>query len=941
MKIDVIRSGGQSQGGLDQSGGTLSGPLMLSRNPQLPLEAATKAYIDAELQTLNASNFTTGTLAIARLPVFSGDVSNEAGSNTINLSNSGVTAAEYGKIVVNEKGRVTNGTVLAGSDIPNIGFDKIISDKPSTLNGYGITDGVPVSGVLMTGALNLSSNPSTSENLVTKQYVDGMVNSLSSAKTGDIVRKSYSTTPVGFLKCNGAEVDKTTYADLYAIVGETNNSYNVIGSGKPWCKQYEFNNSQSVDVGPWSTGTALPVNLMYHSAFVTKNRVYLCGGYSGTTIVSTVYTAVINIDGTLGAWTTSTSLPGVVGYAQAIVTKNRVYLLGGSNDTVYLSTVYTAPINVDGTLGAWTTSASLPGTLSGSQAILTKKYVYMLGGSAVQGTAVSTVYRAPINSDGTLGTWTTDTSLPGALGYSQAITTKNRIYLLGGWSGGSAVSTVYTAPINSDGTLGTWATGTSIPNTVTFSQSVVTKNRVYLLGGINISSVYLSTVYTAPINDDGTLGTWTTGTALPGILGHSQTIVTKNKIYMIGGYNSATTSIVYVANFSGGMNDYSVYFNEDTTNYMMSGSGKPWQQQYQINTTQTGDITGWSTGTALPITLSGSAVIMTKNRVYLMGGYNGTGSVSSVYTAPINADGTLGAWSTTTSLPGVISSAEAFVTKNRVYVLSGYIGTPYTNPVATVYTAPINSDGTLGAWTTGTSLPVALQELASVVTKNRVYLIGGYSSGFTVASVYTAPINADGTLGTWVSATSLPQVMRGVNLVVTKNRIYVIGGYNDGNSLTAVYSATITMDGVIGPWVTGPTLPIGIFKSQTIVTKNRVYLLGGCTTSAAISSVYISTISDEGILGSWVAGTALPGALYASSSVVTKNRIYLLGGLYNFGNYSTSVVYTAVVSEGLNDYSPYYDGTVTPLEPANPSTLFKLPDMSAIDVNGLYHYIKY
>ena len=215
MKIDTIKSGGQSQGGLDNAGGTLSGPLKLSRDPQVPMEAATKRYVDTALSNLSASNIVSGTLPIARLPAFSGDITSEAGSNNMVLSNTGIALGEYGKIVVDAKGRATNGTGLGNSDIPNFNFNKITSDKPSTLEGYGITDGISVSGATITGALNLSGNPTTNEHLVPKQYVDGMLNNLSSAKTGDVVRKAYSSTPTGFLKCNGAEVSKTTYADLY------------------------------------------------------------------------------------------------------------------------------------------------------------------------------------------------------------------------------------------------------------------------------------------------------------------------------------------------------------------------------------------------------------------------------------------------------------------------------------------------------------------------------------------------------------------------------------------------------------------------------------------------------------------------------------------------------------------------------------------------------
>ena len=153
-------------------------------------------------------------------------------------------------------------------------------------------------------------------------------------------------------------------------------------------------------------------------------------------------------DGTLGAWTTSNSLPATVAVSQAIVTKNRVYLLGGYTNNSRSFTVHTAPINPDGTLGEWPTStSSLPANVSLSQAIVTKTQVYLLGG-IINGSYSNAVYTAPINPDGTLGAWAMYDSLPANVYDSQAIVTKTQVYLLGGRIDDYHSSTVYTAPIN-------------------------------------------------------------------------------------------------------------------------------------------------------------------------------------------------------------------------------------------------------------------------------------------------------------------------------------------------------------------------------------------------------------------------------------------------------------------------------------------------------------
>lgn len=74
---------------------------------------------------------------------FTGDVTGSGnGSIALTLANSGVTAGTFTKVTVNTKGIVTTGSQLAASDIPALDWSKITSGKPTTLAGYGITDGV-------------------------------------------------------------------------------------------------------------------------------------------------------------------------------------------------------------------------------------------------------------------------------------------------------------------------------------------------------------------------------------------------------------------------------------------------------------------------------------------------------------------------------------------------------------------------------------------------------------------------------------------------------------------------------------------------------------------------------------------------------------------------------------------------------------------------------
>lgn len=76
--------------------------------------------------SLDASTITSGTIAAARLPAFTGDATSSAGSTTLTLQNTGVTNGTYSKVTVDAKGRVTAGSNLAPSEITGaLGFTPV------------------------------------------------------------------------------------------------------------------------------------------------------------------------------------------------------------------------------------------------------------------------------------------------------------------------------------------------------------------------------------------------------------------------------------------------------------------------------------------------------------------------------------------------------------------------------------------------------------------------------------------------------------------------------------------------------------------------------------------------------------------------------------------------------------------------------------------------
>ena len=329
----------KSSAGFGVDGGSATSPLYLIGNPGKDLEAAPKQYVDAMVNSIPTSKIDTGTFPVARLPSYTGDVVSTQGTGILTLSSTGVNAGTYTRLSIASSGRVNSGSTLQSSDIPNIPWSKITSNKPTSLEGYGVADAIAKQGGVLSGYLSTSGTASQPLHAVTKGHVDDLSDNASVIETGTIIESSLQTIPAGYLRCNGALASKTTYPTLYAIFGDNVSiqTNTMAGSGQPWRQQYEFNETQSTNIAGWATGTSLPGPLAGSQAIVTKNRVYLLGGFNGSDMVSTVYTAQVNADGTLGGWVTDTSLPGTVSSSQAIVTKNRVYLLGGFTDAVYVA----------------------------------------------------------------------------------------------------------------------------------------------------------------------------------------------------------------------------------------------------------------------------------------------------------------------------------------------------------------------------------------------------------------------------------------------------------------------------------------------------------------------------------------------------------------------------------------------------------------------------
>ncbi len=308
-----------------------------------------------------------------------------------------------------------------------------------------------------------------------------------------------------------------------------------------------------------------------------------------------------------------------------VIANGYMYAIGGFDGTNTVNSVFYAKVNADGSVGAW----------------------------QCQGTAVATscgTSSSPINAN----------NIPGVKRYAAATVANGYIYVVGGFDGTNAQSSVYFARLNSDGSTGIWQTNNVPLTTARVAPSAVVANgMMYVIGGCTDNTATCgtpaNTVYYGKINADGSIQGVTTTNAwdtnannLTNARGMGTAVYANGSIYYLGGRNSTAQNTVYYATIN---NDYS--------------------------------LGPFNSGTSLPQIRQEHATVVANGYLYVVGGSDGTNTTNTVLYSKLNGDGTIGAWNSSQNyLPANREASGYAIANGYVYILGGFDG---TNRVPTLY----------------------------------------------------------------------------------------------------------------------------------------------------------------------------------------------------------------------------------------------------------------
>jgi hypothetical protein len=711
------------------------------------------------------------------------------------------------------------------------------------------------------------------------------------------------------------------------------------------------------DVGPWQLTTAFTTSRYSHQTVAYNGFLYvISGSVTGSGGLYDIQYAALATDGTISSWQTITSFTSTTFRYRfgAVVYNGYLYLTGGligtySNDTVY------AQINANGSVGAFQSTTNFGTSRYNQASVVSNGYLYILGGFS--GSSLNDVQFAKIDPAGqnTLFTTTGNTALPQVRNYAGSVAYNGYVYVLGGSStttrSATGSSNVIYAPLSANGKIGAWVTGTTFVSSRVHDDgvAVVYKGYLYYIAGFATSASFSNEVQVASINaTTGAVGAWADTTALTvGRIGPSAWAYNGNMYVAAGGHATTDTACNTVS--ASGCSDVLMapigsngmlgawvnqaylptasYGGQATTRanyvYQMSGDGATGGTVYVATMSDTGTISSWSTLTSFANIRTSFMSGIYNDYLYVWGNNQSrTASNATGQFTKLQSDGSLasdsGCGATWCDMQSMTSTTlghrTGFIYQGAMYAIGGADASAASTAVES---STINNggNGMTGAWTTNAidmsaQYPNGVAYEQSFANNGYLYVLGGYNNTTTTRynTVYYAPINVNGSIGTWTQTSSMTINRLQAGLAVYNGYVYMLDGQNTARLLTTEYSK-INTDGTLGSWTlsTSTLSSVGAKGYVTAAAYNGyIYMYGGATATSNTNDVQFAPLDPTtGAIGAWTATTSFTNIRFGQQGFAYNGYMYVMGGTDGAGTYFSDVQYAAINSDGtLGNWKP-------------------------------------
>jgi hypothetical protein len=299
----------------------------------------------------------------------------------------------------------------------------------------------------------------------------------------------------------------------------------------------------------------------------------------------------------------------------------------------------------------------------------------------------------------------------------------------------------------------------------------------------------------------------------------------------------------------------------------------------------------WIDDSSLQVKRYRHSIALWNDHIYVMGGMENEidrFKHDTIERTAINPDGSLEPWQTIGTLPDPRWMHESIAIDGYVYVVGGTID---DQDVTEVIYAPIQADGSLGLWQTTSPLNEKRSRFALTSVDGYLYAIGGHNGSTYMNSVEYAQIQADGSLGPWQMTSSLITPRYGLDAVAVGGYIYALTGYNLSlGYISNTEYAAVQSDGTLGTWQVTSSLNIPRGLPAAVTNGDSIYVFGGTTGAGhdAVAQSEVVAVNSDHTLGAWQYTTSMDPDRGGAAAVWANGYAYVTGGA-TYGTFLTNV----------------------------------------------------
>jgi hypothetical protein len=303
--------------------------------------------------------------------------------------------------------------------------------------------------------------------------------------------------------------------------------------------------------------------------------------------------------------------------------------------------------------------------------------------------------------------WHNVRPMPRPAGGLAAAADTGYVFISGGYDGSYQWSAYSAQLLTPSPGLNTWRHITALPAPLYGHVMVSALGSLYVIGGTTNGrdTGAQKAVYRTRLMPGGKTGHWATAGSLPARLYGHGAVAAGDTLYVAGGY-------VPDQGYSAAV--------------------------YSIRLGQHGFVGKWRMLPHLPQPRFGVTLVAGRGYLFAVGGQTQDKVAATVYAAALKPDGALGPWHAVQSLPTALAHSGATVADNWLVVAGGTTSLLLTGSVATVYAAPIHPGGTLGAWHSLPPLAAPAAAPVLLTAEKYLYAFGGFDGKVYSSSIYRA-----------------------------------------------------------------------------------------------------------------------------------------------------------------------------------------------------------